>query len=399
MATFEAKTFVDAQVEEIRKVLGGDRALIACSGGVDSTTCAVLTHRAIRKNLVCVFIDTGFMRLDEPKRVVKTLGSKPLSLPIKLVDKKAEFIKALAGLEDAEEKRKAFRATFYDVFSDVARKEGCGFLVQGTIAPDWIETKGGIKTQHNVLEQIGINASEKYGFRLIEPLAYLYKDQVREVARYLRVPPAISERQPFPGPGLSVRVVGTLTKEKLRTLKTASKIVEEGLEKFGPQQYFAVVMDNADEEHEMSDKLMAISSSELRIPKTRLRIRVLKGRATGVKGDARAYGRVCAVTALTRDGSLHKAPLIDLTSAQVELVSGVPGFTRVVYRISGEERDGRYLVVVRAIRTRDFMTADPADMEWDVLTTVSRRIMEACPDVSSVYYDVTSKPPATIEFE
>lgn len=399
MTTFQAKTFVDAQVREIRKVLGGGRALIACSGGVDSTTCAVLTHRAIGRRLVCVFIDTGFMRLDEPKRVVKILGSKPLSLPIKLVNKKAEFMRALAGLEDAEDKRKSFRATFYDIFSDVARKEGCGFLVQGTIAPDWIETKGGIKTQHNVLEQIGINTSEKYGFRLVEPLAYLYKDQVREVARYLRVQPSISERQPFPGPGLSVRAVGTITEEKLSTLKKAAKIVEEGLERFGPQQYFAVVMDNADEEHEPSDRLVAIGSSELRVPKTRLRIRVLKGRATGVKGDTRAYGMVCAVTALERDGSLYKAPLTDLTSAQVELVSGVSGFTRVVYRISDEERDGGFLVVVRAIRTRDFMTADPADIEWDTLTTVSRRIMEACPSVSSVYYDVTSKPPATIEFE
>lgn len=399
MQGFEAKAFVEGQVGEIRKVLGKERALIACSGGVDSTTCAVLTHRAIGRELVCVFIDTGFMRLGEPERVVKTLGSEPLSLPIRLVDMRKEFLEALAGLEDAEEKRKAFRGAFYGAFREIARKEGCRFLVQGTIAPDWIETKGGIKTQHNVLEQIGISAVEKYGFKLIEPLAFLYKDQVREVARYLKVPSAISERQPFPGPGLSVRVVGTVTEEKLGMLKRASRVVEEELERLAPEQYFAVVMEDADEKRETLDKLRSIVSRALGVSERRVKTRVLKGRATGVKGDIRAYGRVCALTALDEDGALHKPSLDTLTSAQVKLVSGVPGLTRVIYRISEEERRGSLLVVVRAIRTRDFMTADPADIDWSVLSKVSKRILGVCPPVSSVYYDVTSKPPATIEFE
>lgn len=399
MSAFEAGTFVEKQVNEIRTLLGYEQALIACSGGVDSTTCAVLTHRAIGKRLVCVFIDTGFMRLGEPDRVVKTLGAEPLNLPIRLVDMRARFLKALAGLGDAEEKRKAFRGMFYDVFKEIAIKERCRFLVQGTIAPDWIETKGGIKTQHNVLEQIGISAKERYGFSLIEPLAYLYKDQVREVARYLKVPPEISERQPFPGPGLSVRVVGAVTEKKLETLKKASQIVEEELERLGPQQYFAVVLDDEDEEFDKVDRLVAVASGGLKVSKRGLKIRVLKGRATGVKGDVRAYGMVCAVTALTAEGSLYKPSLNVLTSTQVELVSGVSGFTRVVYRISDEERKGKFLVVARAIRTRDFMTADPANINWDALSRVSKRVMDECPDVSSVYYDVTSKPPATIEFE
>jgi len=199
--SFDAEKFIAEQMIEVRKVLGGERALIACSGGVDSTTCAVLTHRVVGDNLVCVFIDTNFMRLGEPERVVEVLRGPALSLPVKLIRANEQFMDALKGLSDAEEKRKAFRSTFYGVLSKAARDEGCSCLVQGTILPDVLETVGGIKTQHNVLEQMKINTKQEYGFKVVEPLVSLYKYQVREVAGALGMPLESSEPQPFPGPG------------------------------------------------------------------------------------------------------------------------------------------------------------------------------------------------------
>ncbi|MCJ7574643.1 hypothetical protein MUO93_10350, partial [Candidatus Bathyarchaeota archaeon] len=183
MSGFNAQLFVEKQVAAVREALGGEKALVAVSGGVDSTVSAVITHRAIGGNLACVFIDDNFMRLGEPERVKQLLSSPPLSLPLKVLDERERFMKALKGLRDAEEKRKAFRDTFYSALSDAARREGCRYLVQGTIKADIEETTAGIKTQHNILEQIGINPVERYGYRVVEPLVALYKWQVREVAR------------------------------------------------------------------------------------------------------------------------------------------------------------------------------------------------------------------------
>ncbi|MEM1883742.1 MAG: hypothetical protein QXE14_03975, partial [Candidatus Bathyarchaeia archaeon] len=148
--TFNPKSFVERQVDEIRRVIGTGKALVAVSGGVDSSTCAVLAHMAIGDNLLCVFLDDGFMRLDEPERVAEVLSKQPLSLPVRIERVQEPFFKALFGIREAEEKRKAFRKTFYSVLSDIARREGCEYLIQGTILADIIETKGGIKTQHNV---------------------------------------------------------------------------------------------------------------------------------------------------------------------------------------------------------------------------------------------------------
>jgi len=244
MEKFDAETFAETQIRKIKKTIGGEKAVIAVSGGVDSSTCAVLTHRAIGDNLVCVILDDAFMREGEPEKVAEILSQPPLNLPMKIEPVQERFLKALGGLRDAEEKRKAFRKTFYETLSDIAKREGSRLLVQGTILADIIETKGGIKTQHNVLEQIGISTRELYGFKVVEPLVSLLKWQVREVARYLEIPPQISERQPFPGPGLSIRVVGEIKPDKLATLKTATTIVEQNLEKHKPSQYFAVIIDN-----------------------------------------------------------------------------------------------------------------------------------------------------------
>ena len=149
---FDPKAFINDKIIEIKNILKNNKAIIACSGGVDSTTCAVLTHQAIGDNIICVFIDTNFMRSGEPKKVYTRLTNPPFNLPVKMVKGQKKFMNALKGLEDAEEKRKAFRDTFYSILARVAKREHCSFLVQGTILPDVLETVKGIKTQHNVLE-------------------------------------------------------------------------------------------------------------------------------------------------------------------------------------------------------------------------------------------------------
>ncbi|RLI18059.1 GMP synthase, partial [Candidatus Bathyarchaeota archaeon] len=182
MEKFEPESFVEKQMAEIRKSIGNEKALVAVSGGVDSTTCAVLTHRAIGENLVCVILDDAFMREGEPEHVAELLSKPPLNVPTKVVNVRERFLQAMKGLRDAEEKRKMFRETFYQVLGETAKNEGCKVLVQGTIRADIVETVGGVKTQHNVLEQMGINPMERYGFKVVEPLVSLYKEQVRMVA-------------------------------------------------------------------------------------------------------------------------------------------------------------------------------------------------------------------------
>jgi GMP synthase (glutamine-hydrolysing) len=398
MTSFNVEKFVGEQVTRIREIIGEERALIACSGGVDSTTCAVLTHRAIGNRLLCIFLDTNFMRINEPKEAVGLLSSPPLSLPVRLIDVRDKFMDGLKGLSDAEEKRKTFREIFYSVLGSVAESENCRYLVQGTIAPDWIETKGGIKTQHNVLTQIGINTVERYGFQVIEPLAFLYKDQVREVARYLNVPSEVSERQPFPGPGLAVRVVGEIRPEKLETLKRATLIIEKALSSLDAQQYFPVIIDDVVDVTPETIGMQRIVEERLKVPADWIKVEALTDRATGVKGDMRAYGKIAIVTVKNRAGNILKAPIRELIDLQTDLISTYPAFTRILYTVT-ERIEGIYIIPIRAIKTRDFMTAEVAPISWNELEHVAHAVLDKCPAVSCVCYDVTPKPPATIEFE
>jgi len=185
MPDFDVEAFIENQVDAVRRALGRDKALVAVSGGVDSSVSAILTHRAIGDSLVCVFVDDNFMRLGEGEQVKAMLGGEPVNLPVRILNERKRFMEALRGLSDAEEKRKAFRRTFYETLGDVAKAEGVKYLVQGTIKADIDETAAGIKTQHNILEQMGINPVERFGFKVIEPVKSLYKYQAREVARAL----------------------------------------------------------------------------------------------------------------------------------------------------------------------------------------------------------------------
>jgi len=400
MRRFNPQEFVKKQVEGIRRGIGNKRALIAVSGGVDSTTCAALTHRALGENLLCVMLDDAFMRQGEPEGVAQLLSQSPLNLPVKVLNVQEYFLNALKGLRDAEEKRKAFREAFYRTLSETAQKEDCQFLVQGTIRADVEETAGGIKTQHNVLAQIGISPTQRYGFQVIEPLVTLYKPQVRQVARHLGVPEEISERQPFPGPGLSVRVVGEIRTDKLENLKRATAIAEEKLAKHRPSQYLAAIIDDKESpQQSVCQKMGKTTAQFLNLPPEQVSVKVLQDRATGIRDRKRHYGEIAAVRALTPDGQIHQSPVKNLVGLQNEIIGGNPSITRTLYAVHETARREPYLIVLRAIQTQDFITAQVAEVPWTTLSEAAQKILEICPKVSSVYYDVTPKPPATIEME
>jgi GMP synthase (glutamine-hydrolysing) len=309
---FDAKEFVENSLKDIRKIVGERRVISACSGGVDSTVTAVLVHKAVGDKLVAVFIDDGLRREGEPEFVVKTL--KNLGIKTKFIDAKAEFFAVFKGKTDAEEKRKAFRDKFYKTLGKAAREEQIEFIAQGTIKADVIETVKGIKSQHNVLEQIGINP-EIYGYKILEPLRELFKPDVRKVARELGLPKEISERMPFPGPALSLRVLGEVTPEKIAVVRKATEIVEEETKELGTFQNFAVLHND---------------------------------KATGIKKGKRVYGNI---------------------------------------------------VTVRIVDSTDAVTAKARQVPYEVLMRISERITGEIPRVVRCLYDITDKPPSTIEFE
>lgn len=309
---FDAKEFIEESIKEIRKTVGDNKVISACSGGVDSTVATALVHKAIGKNAVAVFIDDGLRREGEPEFVVKTL--KNIRIRTRYVDAKKEFFEVFKGKVDAEEKRKAFRDKFYKKLGEVSKEEKIGFITQGTIKADIIETVKGIKSQHNVLEQIGIKP-ETYGYKILEPLRELFKPDVRKVARELGLPKEISERMPFPGPALSLRVLGEVTSEKVAVVRKATQIVEEETKELGVFQAFAVLHND---------------------------------KATGIKGGKRVYGNI---------------------------------------------------VTVRIVDSQDAVTAKASLVDYEILRRICGRITGEIASVVRCLYDITDKPPATIEFE
>ena len=309
---FDAKKFIENSLEEIRKAVGGNRVISACSGGVDSTVATFLVHKAVGKNLIAVFIDDGLRREGEPEFVVRTL--KSLGIRTRFVDAKKEFFAVFKGKTDAEEKRKAFRDKFYRTLGEVSKELKIELITQGTIKADVIETVKGIKSQHNVLEQIGINP-EIYGYKILEPLRELFKPDVRKVARELGLPKEISERMPFPGPALSLRVLGEVTPEKISIVRKATAIVEAETVKLGTFQNFAVLHND---------------------------------KATGIKDGKRVYGNI---------------------------------------------------ITIRIVDSEDAVTAKVRLVNYELLMKISARITKEIPSVVRCLYDITDKPPATIEFE
>ena len=317
-ANWTMDDFIDMQIDEIRKEVGDKKVILGLSGGVDSSVTAVLIHKAIGDQLTCIFVDHGLLRKNEADQVMDAL-SRDLGVNIIKVDAADRFLGKLEGVTDPEQKRKIIGKEFIEVFNEEAKKiKDADFLAQGTLYTDVIEsgtdTAQTIKSHHNVG-----GLPKKLGFKLIEPLRKLFKDETRELGEKLGIPHELVWRQPFPGPGLGIRVIGEITPEKLEIVRESDAILREEIKKAGLDeeiwQYFTV----------------------------------LPGiRSVGVMGDGRTYD---------------------------------------------------YAVAIRAVTSIDGMTADFAKIPWDVLQKISVRIVNEVDHVNRILYDVTSKPPSTIEYE
>ncbi|QHS16469.1 glutamine-hydrolyzing GMP synthase [Halopenitus persicus] len=303
----DAESFIEEAVAEIGDQVGDSNAVIALSGGVDSSVAATLAYEAVGDQLTPVYVDTGLMRKGETEEIRETFSFME---SLRVVDAADRYFDRLEGVTDPERKREVIGDQFIREFEREARDVDADVLVQGTIYPDRIESEGGIKSHHNVGGLPEIIDFET----IVEPVRDLYKDEVREVARALGLEEIISERMPFPGPGLAVRVIGEVTREKAAVAREACHVVEDELEEYEPWQAFAAVI----------------------------------GKGTGVKGDNRVHG---------------------------------------------------WIVAVRSVESRDGMTARAQEIDWNTLQRIQSRITGENDDVARVVYDVTHKPPATIEYE
>ena len=309
-----AKQFIDTQIEALRSQIGNSKVLLALSGGVDSSVVAALLIKAIGKNLVCVHVNHGLLRKGEPEQVVKVFRDE-LGAELIYVDAVDRFLDKLAGVTDPEQKRHIIGKEFIDVFAEEAAKlHGIKFLAQGTIYPDILESKDGIKAHHNVG-----GLPPELDFELVEPVKLLYKDEVRVVGKALGLPDAMVYRQPFPGPGLGVRCTGAITRDRLEAVRESDAILREEFAKNGLEgkvwQYFTIVPDY---------------------------------KSTGIKDGKRSF---------------------------------------------------EWPVIIRAVNTRDAVTATVPQLPFDLLQHITSRIISEVKGVNRVLFDMSPKPTATIEWE
>jgi len=304
--------FIKEKAEEIAALVGKGQAINALSGGVDSSVVTMLGHKALGPRLKTYFIDNGLMREGEPEKIVFIF--KQLGVEVKIVDAREVFLNALKGVTDPEQKREAITQTFYkNVFGKLVRESGAKYLLQGTILTDIDETVAGIKRQHNVFEQLGIDPQTAFGYKIIEPLVQLRKDGVRKAGKALGLPVSIFNRMPFPGPALAARVVGEATADRLATVRMATSILEKELAKTKAFQYMAILHQD---------------------------------RMTGMRNNKRDFG------------------------LQIE---------------------------IRCWDSIDARHATPTKLSYKILNKLAKRITEEVPGVVSVTYNITEKPPSTME--
>jgi len=308
----QPERFIKQQVKEVFSVVGDGLAVNALSGGVDSSAVTIIGHKALGKRLKTYFIENGLMRQGEAERVC--LLFKELGVLVEIIDAKKEFFAALKGLSDPEEKREAITQTFYkNVFGRLVRESGAKYLLQGTNYTDVEETVAGVKRQHNILEQLGIDTQAEFGYKVIEPIIQLRKSGVRSLAKALGLPEELYNRPPFPGPALAARVIGEVTPQRIATVRAATKIVEEQLCNSGAFQYLAILHQD---------------------------------RVTGVRKGKRDFG------------------------LQIE---------------------------IRCWESKDALVGTPTRLPYELLEKLAERITQDVPGVVSVTYNITKKPPSTIE--
>ncbi|MCE5264193.1 MAG: ExsB family transcriptional regulator [Deltaproteobacteria bacterium] len=307
-----AEKWIRNKVKELQKKVGDGLAINALSGGVDSSVVTALGHRALGERLKTCFVDNGIMRQGEPQRVAALF--REIGVTVEIVPAKKAFFAALKGITDPEEKREAITQTFYkQVFGDIVRKSGARYLLQGTILTDVDETVAGIKRQHNVFAQLGIDPQKTFGYKILEPLLEFRKDGVRKLGEALGLPEELFNRIPFPGPALSARVIGEVTPAKVAMVRKATAIVEKWLSKSGAFQYLAILHED---------------------------------RVTGMKEGKRVFGN------------------------QIE---------------------------IRCWDSLDARTATPTRLPFETLEKIAGAIVSSIPEVVSVTYNITAKPPSTIE--
>lgn len=312
LANLKATDFIEEKTREISAAVGGGLAVNALSGGIDSAVVTMLGHKALGARLKTYFIENGLMRQDEPKTVVRVF--KELGVNVELVDARKVFFSALKRIKDPEKKRQGITDAFYeDVFGGLIKESGAKFLLQGTNYTDIEETVAGVKRQHNILDQIGIDTKEQYGYTLIEPLVNLRKPAIRKIGKALGLPETIYKRPPFPGPALSARVIGAVTPERIELVRKATFVVEQELSATGAFQYLAILHEDM---------------------------------VTGVRNGKRDYG---------------------------------------------------FQIEVRCWESEDAKTAAPTRISYDILDKLADRITSEVPGVVSVTYNITKKPPSTIE--
>jgi GMP synthase (glutamine-hydrolysing) len=304
--------FIRQKVKEIVATVGRGSAVNALSGGVDSSVVTLLGHRALGDQIKTYFIDNGLMRQEEPKKVESLF--KKLGIDVEIVNAQKEFFSALRGLRDPEEKREAITQTFYQkVFGKIVKEGGARYLLHGTNYTDVEETVTGIKRQHNILEQLGIDTQEAYGYKVLEPLVELRKPAIRAIGKALGLPEELSNRMPFPGPALATRVIGEVSPERIEIVRKATQIVEEELSQTRAFQYLAILHED---------------------------------RVTGIRDGKREFG------------------------SQIE---------------------------VRCWDSKDAKTGSPTKLSYEILENMAKRLTAEVPKVVSVTYNITQKPPATIE--
>jgi GMP synthase (glutamine-hydrolysing) len=309
---FQAEKFIEDKIRQVSSTVGDGVAINALSGGVDSSVVTLIGHRALGDQLKTYFIDNGLMREGEPEHIVSLF--KDLGVKAELVDAREAFLNALKGLTDPEEKREAITSSFYkDIFGRLVKDAGAKYLLQGTNYTDIEETVAGIKRQHNILEQIGIDPEQMYGYKVLEPLIQIRKPAIRELGKALGLPAELYSRPPFPGPALAARIIGEVTQERIDTVRAATKIVEEELSESGAFQYLAILHED---------------------------------RVVGMREGKRDFG------------------------LQIE---------------------------TRCWDSKDAVTGSPTRLPWSVLERLSDRIVAEVPAVVSVTYNITKKPPSTIE--